>query len=107
MYLMSTLVVVVVDTIFGCSQHLGTCATCKLHKGGDTCGKLAPAPSNRFKTAGVHSICQLSDAFCGPPFFARNVKWQSPNSRQLQLGIVDKSQAAILLLGTVPHCIGH
>ena len=43
----------------------------------------------------------------GPPFLARNVKWQSPNSRQLYiyLRIMDTSQAAILLLGTVPHCM--
>ena len=43
----------------------------------------------------------------GPSFLARNVKWQSPNSRQLYiyLRIMDTSQAAILLLVTVPHCM--
>ena len=100
-------VVVAVDTNFGISQHQGTCATCKCHVGVATGGKLAPAPSNRFNTTGVCSICRLSDAFCGPPLFARNVKWQIPNSRQIYiyLHIVDTSQAAILRLGTVPHCM--
>ena len=77
----SVVVVVVADTNFGISQHQGTCATCKCHVGVATGGKLAPAPSNRFNI--VCSICHLSDAFCGPPFFARNVKWRSPNRRQL------------------------
>ena len=39
-------VVVVMDTNFGISQHQGTCATCNRHVGVATGGKLAPAPSN-------------------------------------------------------------
>ena len=61
-------VVVVMDTNFGISQHQGTCATCNRHVGVATGGKLAPAPSNWLNTTGVCNICRLSDAFCGPPF---------------------------------------
>ena len=100
-----SVVVVVVDTNFGISQHQGTCTTCKRPVGVATGGKLALAPSNRFNTTGVYSICQLSDAFCWATIFIRNVKWWSPNRRQLHLGIVDTSQTAIRLLGTVPHCM--
>ena len=64
----SVVVVVVVDTNFGISQHQGTCAACKRHLGVATGGKLAPAPSNRFNTTGVCSICQLSGAFVGRHF---------------------------------------
>ena len=78
-------VVIVVDTNFSISQHQGTCTACKRHIGVATGGKLAPAPSNQFKTTGVCSICRLSDAFCEPPFFAMNVKWRSPNCKQLYI----------------------
>ena len=70
-------VVIVIDTNLTCislTQHLGICATCKLHEAVAIRGKLAPAPSNPFNTTGVCSICRLSDAFCGPPFFDANIK---------------------------------
>ena len=99
--------VVIVDTNFGISQHQGTCSTCRRHIEVATGGKLAPTPSNQFNTTGVCSICQLSDAFCWATIFCQECKMAEPNSRQLYiyLRIMDTSQAAILLLGTVQHCM--
>ena len=71
-------VVVVVNTNVCISQHQGTCAACKHHVGVATGGKLAPAPSNRFSTTGVCSICRLSDAFCWATIFCQECKMAEP-----------------------------
>ena len=73
--------VVVVDTNFGKSQHQCTCTTCRRHIEVATGGKLAPTPSNQFNTTGICSICRLSDLFCWATMFCQECKMTGPKQQ--------------------------